>query len=143
MTAIRTYPGPVARIPAEVQTAAYRAVKGVAFAVFPEGTLTGFLVRISLAEISQIHSNSFLLDNNTAAKSAPSTMMAVQTLLNLDDCGYSLKNKAKRNFPINLWYLCNLYLDALFLLRPCQTQNSHRTATGCGKAVHSVYAANL
>ncbi|MGP1597281.1 MAG: hypothetical protein ACTTH4_09845, partial [Prevotella denticola] len=42
-----------------------------------------------LAEISQIHSNSFLLDNNTAAKSAPSTMTAVQTLLNLDDCGYS------------------------------------------------------
>ena len=89
MTAIRTCPGPVAWIPAEVQTAAYRSVKGVAFAVFPEGTLTGFLVRISLVEISQIHSNSFLLGNNMAAKSAPSTMMTVQTLLNLDDCGYS------------------------------------------------------
>ena len=61
MTAIRTCPGPVAWIPAEVQTAAYRAVKGVAFAVFPEGTLTGFLVRISLVEISQIHNDSFLL----------------------------------------------------------------------------------
>ena len=93
MTAIRTCPGPVAWIPAEVQTAAYRAVKGVAFAVFPESTLTGFFVRISLVEISQIHSNSFLLDNNTAAKSAPSTMMTVQTLLNLDDCGYSFYKK--------------------------------------------------
>ena len=102
MAAIRTCPGPVAWIPAEVQTAEYRAVKGVAFAVFPEDTLTGLLVRISLAEISQIHSNSFLLDNNTAAKSAPSTMMAVQTLLNLDDCGYSFFIMAGTSLPCAL-----------------------------------------
>lgn len=96
MIAIRTCSIPVTWIPTEVQTATFRAIKGVAFAVFPESTLTGFLVRIRLVEISQIHSNSFLLDNNTAAKSAPSTMMAVQTLLNLDDCGYSYSEEASK-----------------------------------------------
>ena len=67
----------MARIPTEMQTATYRAIKSMAFTKFPESVLTGFLVRINFIEISQIHNHSFPIVKYKPAIFIPRIVQAV------------------------------------------------------------------